>query len=70
MIEPTLAPWLQRQLNELRQQRGHALLLVGPSGLGQYELALALARSWLCETPTERGACGQCGSCACSCPRH
>jgi DNA polymerase-3 subunit delta' len=63
MIEPTLAPWLQRQLNELRQQRGHALLLVGPSGLGQYELALALARSWLCETPTERGACGQCGSC-------
>jgi len=63
MSEPTLAPWLQRQLNELRQQRGHALLLVGPSGLGQYELALALARSWLCETPTERGACGQCGSC-------
>ena len=63
MIEPTLAPWLQRQLNELRQQRGHALLLVGPSGLGQYELALALARSWLCETPTAHGACGQCGSC-------
>ena len=63
MSEPTLAPWLQRQLNELRQQRGHALLLVGPSGLGQYELALALARSWLCETPTVRGACGQCGSC-------
>ena len=54
---------LQRQLNELRQQRGHALLLAGPSGLGQYELALALARSWLCETPTEQGACGHCSSC-------
>jgi DNA polymerase-3 subunit delta' len=63
MSATALAPWLQRQLNELRQQRGHALLLAGPSGLGQYELALALARSWLCETPTEQGACGQCGSC-------
>ncbi|MFM2075177.1 MAG: hypothetical protein RJB34_1482 [Pseudomonadota bacterium] len=63
MTQPSLPPWLQRQLNELRQQRGHALLLAGPSGLGQYDLALALARSWLCETPTERGACGHCGSC-------
>ncbi len=57
------APWLQRQLHELRQQRGHALLLAGPSGLGQYELALALARTWLCETPTSLGACGHCDSC-------
>lgn len=59
----TLAPWLQQQLRSLLTQRGHALLLSGPSGLGQYELALALARSWLCEQPTEQGACGQCGSC-------
>lgn len=63
MSATALAPWLQRQLNELRQQRGHALLLAGPSGLGQYELALALSRTWLCEQPTELGACGQCGSC-------
>jgi DNA polymerase-3 subunit delta' len=63
MSKRPLAPWLQRQLNELRQQRGHAVLLVGPSGLGQYELALALSRTWLCEQPTELGACGQCGSC-------
>jgi len=58
-----LAPWLQRQLEALLSQRGHALLLAGPSGLGQYDLALALARAWLCEKPTALGACGQCGSC-------
>ena len=39
----TLAPWLQAQLQRLLAQRGHALLLSGPSGLGQYDLALALA---------------------------
>ena len=58
-----LAPWLQRQLQRLLAQRGHALLLSGPSGLGQYDLALALARAWLCEQPGEHGACGSCGSC-------
>jgi len=62
-IAPPLAPWLQRQLRNLLAQRGHALLLSGPSGLGQYDLALALARTWLCEQPTEQGACGHCGSC-------
>ena len=58
-----LAPWLQRQLQAVLGQRGHALLLAGPSGLGQYDLALALARAWLCEQPSEQGACGFCGSC-------
>lgn len=58
-----LPPWLARQLRQLRSQRGHALLLAGPSGLGQYDLALALARAWLCEQPGEDGACGQCSSC-------
>jgi DNA polymerase-3 subunit delta' len=58
-----LAPWLQTQLTSLLTQRGHAWLLAGPSGLGQFELALALARAWLCETPTPHGACGVCGSC-------
>ena len=57
------APWLQAQLESLLAQRGHAWLLAGPSGLGQFELALALARAWLCETPTPHGACGVCGSC-------
>ena len=58
-----LAPWLQIQLENLLTQRGHAWLLSGPSGLGQFELALALAAAWLCEQPTAQGACGHCGSC-------
>ena len=53
-----LAPWLQTQLETLLAQRGHAWLLGGPSGLGQFDLALALARAWLCEQPTAQGACG------------
>ncbi len=63
MSGTTLAPWLQTQLSNLLAQRGHALLLSGPSGLGQYDLALALARAWLCEHPTAQGACGTCSSC-------
>ena len=62
-IPSPLAPWLQRQLQSALGQRGHALLLAGPSGLGQYDLALALARAWLCEHPNALGACGVCGSC-------
>ena len=58
-----LAPWLQAQLESLLTQRGHAWLLSGPSGLGQFELALALATAWLCEQPTAQGACGRCDSC-------
>lgn len=60
---PLPAPWLLRQLAVLLTQRGHAWLLHGPSGLGQYTLALALARAWLCEKATLQGACGQCDSC-------
>ena len=57
------APWIQRQLEALLAQRGHAWLLHGPSGLGQFELADALVRAWLCDQPTPQGACGQCASC-------
>lgn len=63
LTTPALAPWLQTQLKSLLTQRGHAWLLSGPSGLGQFELAMALARAWLCENPTPDGACGLCGSC-------
>ena len=62
-MSDTLAPWLHTQLLGLLTRRGHAWLLQGPSGLGQYELALELARAWLCEQPTEQGACGTCHSC-------
>ena len=58
-----LAPWLQRQLDSLLSQRGHAWLLQGPSGLGQYPLGLALVEAWLCDAPTPHGACGHCASC-------
>jgi DNA polymerase-3 subunit delta' len=57
------APWIQEQTRQLLAQRGHAWLLQGPSGLGQYRLALDLARAWLCEHPSDDGACGHCGSC-------
>ncbi len=56
-------PWVRVQAKQLLAQQGHAWLLHGPSGLGQYRLALELARAWLCETPSESGACGQCPSC-------
>ena len=62
-VEPSLAPWLQTQLSSLLGQRGHAWHLEGPSGLGQYELALGLVKAWLCEAPTASGACNVCGSC-------
>jgi len=58
-----LAPWITTQLQTLLAQRGHAWLLAGPSGLGQYALALALVRAWLCDQPTPQGACGYCTSC-------
>lgn len=61
--ETILAPWIAQQSRQLLAQRGHAWLLQGPSGLGQYRLGLALVRAWLCEQPTQQGACGSCPSC-------
>lgn len=58
-----LPPWIARQAAELLARPGHAWLLQGPSGLGQFELALALAAAWLCDAPTPQGACGQCPGC-------
>ena len=62
-VQALPAPWIARQTQFLQAQRGHAWLLQGPSGLGQYELALALVTAWLCEQSTAQGACGQCPSC-------
>lgn len=58
-----LAPWLGDQLQPLRQRKAHALLIEGPSGLGQWELSFALVSAWLCDSPTDLGACGECASC-------
>lgn len=63
MTPSALPPWVAAQATALLAQRGHAWLLTGPSGLGQYGLALALVRAWLCEQPSKQGACGHCGSC-------
>ena len=57
------APWIRAQCLELAASPGQALLLHGPSGLGQYRLALELARAWLCEAPSGQLACGACTSC-------
>ncbi|MEY2617425.1 MAG: putative polymerase delta prime subunit [Pseudomonadota bacterium] len=57
------APWIAAQRQSLVGRGGHALLLQGPSGLGQYTLALELAQAWLCESPLAHGACGQCPGC-------
>ena len=58
-----LAPWLVQQRQALLAQRGHAWLLQGPSGMGQFELGMSMVRAWLCEQPSAHGACGQCTSC-------
>lgn len=59
----TVRPWIAIQTQSLVRQRGHAWLLQGPSGLGQYSLALSLVRAWLCEAPADGTACGACPSC-------
>ena len=58
-----LAPWIAQQRQQLLAQRGHAWLLQGPSGLGQYGLGLSMVRAWLCDQPDPEGACGHCASC-------
>lgn len=70
--------WLDLQLKELLKKSGHALLLQGASGLGQFQLAHQLAKAFLCEknahgaeaglgnskqTQVEQQACNQCKSC-------
>lgn len=59
----TMAPWVRRQLQTLLRHRSHALLLQGPPGLMQHALGLALVQAWLCDAPTNAGACGHCTSC-------
>ncbi|RTL20610.1 MAG: DNA polymerase III subunit delta' [Burkholderiales bacterium] len=58
-------PWLQAPLADaLARARSHALLVQGPAGVGQLELAVKLAQSWLCEAAAPGApACGQCPSC-------
>jgi DNA polymerase III subunit delta' len=60
-------PWLAEPLRRTLATRGaHALLIHGPGNVGQFELALALAKGWLCErgdVPVADRPCGRCASC-------
>jgi DNA polymerase-3 subunit delta' len=57
-------PWLEAPLRRaLATQRAHALLVHGPQGVGQFELALTLAQAWLCEAADRDRPCGRCASC-------
>ena len=58
-------PWLAAALQEGLQRRAHALLVHGPEGVGQFELAIALAQGWLCEAPAAVATrpCSACAAC-------
>lgn len=59
--------WLRQPLAQaLTHVRSHAVLVHGPTGVGQFELAIALASAWLCEAPgraVDAPACGECAGC-------
>jgi DNA polymerase-3 subunit delta' len=64
-VSAALLPWLAAPLRRaLETQTTHALLLHGASGVGQFELAMALAQGWLCESMTVPIGARPCGSCA------
>jgi DNA polymerase III subunit delta' len=55
-------------LHLLEGEAHHAILIAGPAGSGQTELALELVKAWLCEgsepqAAQNSSACGQCESC-------
>jgi DNA polymerase-3 subunit delta' len=58
-------PWLAPVLAQaLGTSRSHALLLHGPQGVGQFDLATTIAQAWLCESDAATARpCGHCGSC-------
>ena len=57
-------PWLAGPARDIAtRQRGHALLVQGSAGAGVFELALRVARTWLCETAGADAPCGRCTAC-------
>lgn len=56
--------WRQIQLLRSSERLPHALLLIGPRGLGKQIFAQRLAAALLCEAQTREGdACGSCRAC-------
>ncbi len=64
---PALLPWQHAAATSALAARAtwpHALLMVGPRGIGKRTLALNFAKALLCETPRANGlACDACASC-------
>ncbi|MDP2752219.1 MAG: hypothetical protein Q8O31_06405 [Rhodocyclaceae bacterium] len=57
-------PWHEEHWTRLWQaSMPHAILIVGPSGIGKRAFALALAKRLLCESPPGELACDACPSC-------
>lgn len=63
MSADALAPWLEGARHRASVHPAHALLLHAAGELGQFDLALALAKGWLCESAVEGRACGACTAC-------
>ena len=64
----SIYPWQKKQWQQLTQQYEagrlpYALLLDGIEGVGKADFALAFASFLLCESQTNKMACGQCKSC-------
>jgi DNA polymerase III subunit delta' len=59
-------PWIEAAvLQALKQLRSHAMLVVAPAGLGEYDFVTQLAQALLCEARAGQPvlACGQCPGC-------
>lgn len=65
MTWPWLQPVRERWLDAMRVGRvPHAVLIVGPAGIGKRPIADWIAATILCERPDAAGPCGRCATCA------
>ena len=65
-MNPERPPWLNASWQRLvasAQNIPQSLMLIGPAGLGKFQLAFSLAKRLLCESDWGPEPCGQCPSC-------